>query len=413
MAAIGVALWRYTLRYAPTAPAFFDRDRFVLSNGHACLFQYILLHLAGYPAMTMAQLRSYHSRQPASLCPGHPEIDIDGVEVTTGPLGQGVANAVGFAVATKHLQAVYNKPGFELVSNHTWCVVGDACLQEGVALEAISLAGHLRLNNLTVVYDNNQVTCDGSVDMTNTEDVNAKMRATGWNVIDVEDGCYNVDGLVSALTEARGSREKPTFINVRTVIGLGTALAGTALAHGEDFGAKDVARLKCEYGFDPREYFVVSEQVRNFFAGCVPRGEKLVSEWEALVERYKRSYPALATEFAARLRGELPPNWESYMPESFPTVPTASRISSGLVFNTIFEKVNSFMVGSADLSDDVEINFPGMEDFQHPAIRTQCGVNGTYAGRYIRYGIREHAMVAIANGIAAYHPNTIIPVTSS
>jgi len=413
MAAIGVALWKYTMRYAPSTPQFFDRDRFVLSNGHACLLQYIFLHLAGYAAMTMGQLRSYHSARADSQCPGHPEIDIDGVEVTTGPLGQGVANAVGFAVAAKHLQALYNRPGFDVVANHAWCVVGDACLQEGVALEALSLAAHLRLNNLTVVYDNNQVTCDGSVDMTNTEDVDAKMRATGWNVIDVEDGCYDVDGLVAALAEARGSRDKPTFINVRTVIGLGTALAGTSLAHGEDFGAEDVARLKREYGFNAKEYFVVPEQVRNFFAGCVPRGEKLVSEWEVLLERYRRSYPTLAAEFVSRIRGELPSNWESFIPESFPLVPTASRISSGLVFNTIFEKVNSFMVGSADLSDDVEINFLGMQDFQHPSLRTQCGINGTYAGRYIRYGVREHAMVAIANGIAAYHPNTIIPVTSS
>jgi dihydroxyacetone synthase len=157
MTAIGIALWKYCMRYAPANPDFFNRDRFVLSNGHTCLFQYTFLHLTGYKAMTMDQLKSYHSERTDSLCPGHPEIEIDGVEVTTGPLGQGVANAVGLAMATKHLGAVYNRSGFSLVDNTTWCMVGDACLQEGVALESIQLAGHWRLNNLVIIYDNNQV----------------------------------------------------------------------------------------------------------------------------------------------------------------------------------------------------------------------------------------------------------------
>lgn len=166
MAAIGVALWKYVMRYAPHSPGFFNRDRFVLSNGHTCLFQYTFLHLAGYRDRTLDQLKSYHSPRYDSISPGHPEIEHEGIEVTTGPLGQGVANAVGLAMATKHLGATYNRPGFEgLVSNHTWCMIGDACLQEGVALEAISLAGHFKLNNLTIIYDNNQITCDGSVDV--------------------------------------------------------------------------------------------------------------------------------------------------------------------------------------------------------------------------------------------------------
>ena len=166
MAAIGVALWKYVMRYAPHTPTFFNRDRFVLSNGHTCLFQYSFLHLTGYKAMTFEQLKSYHSSRYDALCPGHPEIENEGIEVTTGPLGQGVANAVGMAMATKHLAAKYAKPGFEdLVSNQTWCMIGDACLQEGVALEAISLAGHFRLGNLTIIYDNNQITCDGTVDV--------------------------------------------------------------------------------------------------------------------------------------------------------------------------------------------------------------------------------------------------------
>ena len=413
MAAIGVALWKYTMRYAPHDPAWYNRDRFVLSNGHTCIFQYIFLHLTGYESMTMDHLKSYHSSRTDSLCPGHPEIEIEGIEVTTGPLGQGVANAVGMAMTTKHMAAVYNRPGYEVTENHTWCLVGDACLQEGVALEAFSLAGHLRLNNLCVIYDNNQVTCDGSVDMANTDDVNAKMQATGWNVIDIEDGCFDIDGLAAALKWAKESSDRPSFINVRTVIGLGTCLAGTSLAHGSAFGAKDVARMKVESGFSPDQHFTVSDQVYSFFADRLAVGRRFVSEWNKTIKDYCRKYPELAAEFMGRVRGEMPSDWEDLIPDSFPLSPTASRISSGLVFNGPFEKVKTFMVGSADLSDDVEINFHGMEDFQHPNLVTQCGSKGSYAGRYIRYGVREHAMVAIANGIAAYQPNTVIPITSS
>lgn len=179
MSAIGVALWKYTMRYSPLHPDWFDRDRFVLSNGHACLFQYTNLYLAGYKAMTWEQLLSYHSERPDSLCPGHPEIEHEGIELTTGPLGQGIANAVGLAIASRHLAATFNRPGYEVVKSHIWCTIGDACLQEGVGCEAFSYAGHLKLGNLTVVYDNNQITCDGSVDLTNTENVNMKMEACG------------------------------------------------------------------------------------------------------------------------------------------------------------------------------------------------------------------------------------------
>lgn len=194
------------------------------------------MHLVGYEKMTINQLKSYHSKRSDSICPGHPEIEHEGIEVTTGPLGQGIANAVGLAMATKHLAATYNKPNFSVVDNHTWCMIGDACLQEGVGLEAISLAGHWKLNNLTVVYDNNQITCDGSVDITCNDDVNEKMKASGWNVIDVSDGTSNISGVVQALVTARASTDKPTFINIRTVIGIGSISAGDAKAHGAAFG---------------------------------------------------------------------------------------------------------------------------------------------------------------------------------
>ncbi|KAJ5999645.1 hypothetical protein N7481_000054 [Penicillium waksmanii] len=413
MAAIGVSLWKYVMRYAPHSPDFFNRDRFVLSNGHTCLFQYSFLHLTGYKAMTFDQLKSYHSDRVDALCPGHPEIEHEGVEVTTGPLGQGIANAVGMAMATKNLAATYNRPGFDVVNNHTWCMIGDACLQEGVGLEAISLAGHFRLNNLTVIYDNNQITCDGSVDLTNTEDVNAKMRACGWDVIDVQDGCFDIEAIVRALEQARASKEKPTFINVRTVIGLDSAVAGTATAHGAAFGIDNVAEMKTLYGFNPEEHFIIGDVVRQFFQDLPARGEQHVQEWNKLVNNYTAQNPELGAEFQARVRGELPADWKQHIPTSFPEKPTASRASSGLVFNPIAKECKNFIVGTADLSPSVNMIWPGKVDFQHPDLRTTCGINGNYSGRYIHYGVREHAMAAISNGLAAFSPNTIIPVTSS
>ncbi|KAI2474874.1 Formaldehyde transketolase [Pyrenophora tritici-repentis] len=413
MAAIGVALWKYVMRYAPHTPTYFNRDRFVLSNGHTCLFQYTFLHLTGYKAMTFDQLKSYHSDKVDTLCPGHPEMEHEGIEVTTGPLGQGVANAVGLAMATKNLQATYNKPGFDVVSNHTWCMVGDACLQEGVALEAISFAGHLKLNNLTIIYDNNQVTCDGSVDLTNTEDVNAKMKACGWNVIDIEDGCFDVEGLVEALNKARSASDKPTFINVKTVIGLGSAVAGDAVAHGQAFGATDVANMKKAYGFDPEEHFVVNKEVRKFFVDLPERGQKLVEEWEKMIQIYETKYPEDGADFRRRIQGQLPENWKDLVPSSFLDTPTATRKSSGLVINPIAEKINNFMVGTADLTPSVHMSWNGKIDFQHPDLKTTCGINGNYTGRYIHFGVREHSMAAISNGLAAFAPNTFIPITSS
>ena len=368
MAAIGIALWRYVMRYAPHSPDFFNRDRFVLSNGHTCLFQYAFLHLTGYRAMTFDQLKSYHSDRVDALCPGHPEIEHEGIEVTTGPLGQGIANSVGLAVATKNLAANFNRPGYDVVSNHTWCMIGDACLQEGVGLESISFAGHMKLNNLTVIYDNNQITCDGSVDLTNTEDVNAKMRACGWDVIDIEDGCYDVEGLVKALEQARASREKPTFINVRTVIGLGSHVAGQAAAHGAAFGVDDVAEMKRANGFSPDDHFVIGEPVRKFFEDLPARGEKHVEEWNRLVEQYSTEYPELGAKFQQRMHGELPPNWKDLIPTSFPEKPTASRAASGLVFNPIAQNISSFVVGTADLSPSVNMIWPGKVDFQHVSL---------------------------------------------
>ncbi|GAB7363519.1 hypothetical protein MBLNU230_g3788t1 [Neophaeotheca triangularis] len=409
MAAIGTALWGHVMNYAPHSPAFANRDRFVLSNGHTCLFQYAFLHLTGYKSMTFDQLKSYHSKRWDALCPGHPEIEHEGIEVTTGPLGQGVSNAVGLAVASRHLGARFNRPDFPVVSNHIWCMVGDACLQEGVALEAISLAGHWELGNLTVIYDNNQISCDGDIAITNSEDVNKKMEACGWEVVDVWDGCYDVATLVKEL-EASKKTQKPTFINVRTIIGLGSAVAGKAVAHGAAFGVADVAKMKEAYGFDPEQQFVISDEVREFFAGLPAKGEKQVQEWESLVDRYAAQHPELAKEFRAQLAGDITTDWQSLIPTEFPSKPTATRASSGLVFNPIAAACPNFLVGTADLTPSVHMSWKDMQPFQAPNKPT---APGDPTGRYLHYGIREHAMCAIANGLAAYQPNALIPVTSS
>ena len=251
------------------------------------------------------------------------------------------------AMATKQLAAQYNQPDYEIVNNHTWCMTGDACLQEGIGQEAISLAGHWKLNNLTLIYDNNQVTCDGSVDITNTEDINARFRAAGWDIIDVEDGCFDVDGIVTALKKAKESKDKPTLVNIRTIIGVGSAVAGQAVAHGAPFKVDDVKEMKKAYGFDTEKTFHIPQEVRDFFADLPAKGKQHVQEWDDLVSKYERAYPKLAKEFEARRKGELPSGWEDMIPKDLPDGPTPSRKATGLCFGPVAEKVNNFMVGTA------------------------------------------------------------------
>nr|POE87733.1 dihydroxyacetone synthase [Quercus suber] len=415
MAAIGVALWKYAMKYSPKNPNFFNRDRFVLSNGHACLFQYTFLHLVGYEQMTFEQLVSYHSERWDSLTPGHPEIEHDGVEVTTGPLGQGIANAVGLAMASRHLGATYNRDGFDMVNNMTWCTIGDACLQEGVAMEAFQLAAHWRLNNLCVLYDNNQITCDGSVDLCCSEDVNAKMRAVGFQVLEVEDGNYDVEAIVKALITARASQDKPTFINIKTTIGEGSRKAGTAGTHGAPLGKDDVEYIKENYGLDKTRTLEINKDVYEFFREAIPRGQQLEKDWNNTLDSYNSAHPELAAEFKKRMAGEMIADWTKLIPpkDDFPTTPTPSRKSAGLVMNPLAEKVKNFMVGTADLTPSVNMAWKNKVDFQNPDLKTACGLNGNYTGRYIHWGIREHAMASMSNGMAAFNKGTILPVTSS
>jgi dihydroxyacetone synthase len=415
MAAIGVALWKYVMKYSPHNPNFLNRDRFVLSNGHACLFQYAFLHLTGYKQMTWEQLLSYHSERYDSITPGHPEIEIDGVELTTGPLGQGVANAVGLAMATKHLGATYNRPGYDIVNNMTWCLMGDACLQEGVGMEAFQLAAHWRLNNLCIIYDRNEITCDGSVDLCSSDDVNAKMTAVGFNVIGIADGNYDVEGIVKALITARASKDKPTFINVRTTIGVGSKIAGDAKTHGADLGEEDIAHIKTKFGMDPAKVFDVSEQVYDYFREAVPRGQKLELDWSTMMQDYERDHPELADEFERRIRGQMTASWRELLPETadLPKSPMPSRKSLGSILTSLASRIPNFVVGTADLTPSVNLAWPEKVDFQNPNLQPACGQTGDYSGRYIHWGIREHAMAACSNGLAAFNRGTILPITST
>ncbi|CUM48370.1 unnamed protein product [Debaryomyces tyrocola] len=416
MAAIGIVLWKYILKYNPKNANWFNRDRFVLSNGHTCLFQYVFLHLVGYESFTMDQLKKYHAPE-VSQCAGHPEIEFEGIEVTTGPLGQGIANAVGLAIASKNLAANYNKPDLDLIDNKIYCMVGDACIQEGVGLEAISLAGHLGLDNLIVIYDNNQITCDGSVDLTNSEDVNAKFKAQKWHVLTVDDGSFDLGSILAAIERAKSVNGLPVLINIRTIIGVDTNVANNAKAHGAAYGAEEGRRLKSRYGFDPDQFIEVPKEVYDFFRqgneGAISKGALHQEQWENKLEAYSKKYPQLYKEVVSRINGKLPSDWKESLPKSLPTDATASRKASGIVFTPIAAKYPQFLVGTADLSPSVNLLWPHKKDFQNPEIKTDCGTNGDYSGRYLHYGIREHAMCAISNGISAYSKGAFIPITSS
>lgn len=416
MAAIGIALWKYILKYNPKNANWFNRDRFVLSNGHTCLFQYVFLHLVGCESFTMDQLKKYHAPE-VSQCAGHPEIEFEGIEVTTGPLGQGIANAVGLAIASKNLAANYNKPDLDLIDNKIYCMVGDACIQEGVGLEAVSLAGHLGLDNLIVIYDNNQITCDGSVDLTNSEDVNAKFKAQKWHVLTVDDGSFDLGSILVAIERAKSVNGLPVLINIRTIIGVDTNVANNAKAHGAAYGAEEGRRLKSRYGFDPDQFIEVPKEVYDFFRegneGAISKGALHQEQWENKLEAYSKKYPQLYKEVVSRINGKLPSDWKESLPKSLPTDATASRKASGLVFTPIAAKYPQFLVGTADLSPSVNLLWPHKKDFQNPEIKTDCGINGDYSGRYLHYGIREHAMCAISNGISAYSKGAFIPITSS
>ncbi|KAJ4132551.1 hypothetical protein NW754_015368 [Fusarium falciforme] len=408
MAAIGVALWKYAMRYNPNDPAWFDRDRFILSNGHASTFLYTMNHLVGYDAWTMEELKGYGSAKTNgyhTLCHAHPEIQTSAVEVTTGPLGQGIANAVGLAIASKNLAANFNKDDISIIKSRIWCTTGDGCLMEGVAMEAISLAGSLGLDNLTLIYDNNAVTCDGPLDWINTEDTDAKMRAQGWQVIDVMGGNFNVEDILAALRLSSTYKGKPVFINVRTTIGVDTAVAGTYKAHHGAIDKDSLSRWKSMIGLDPESSHTILPESLAFFRERKDHGARLQSEWEAQLERYCDKYPEDGKRLKSRFNTSTEPGLKLLSElDSEQFQGKATRQSNGAILELLWKAVPSLCGGGADLVNSNRIKYADIDVF-HPTVG--------YKGRYLRNGIREHAMTAIANGLAAYHPRAFLPITAT
>ncbi|CAK5279595.1 unnamed protein product [Mycena citricolor] len=411
MAPVAHVLFSRFLTANPKSSHWFNRDRFVLSvsigveDPARCVLQYTMLHLLGYK-LSMDDLKDF--RQLNSLTPGHPEAGhTDGIEVTTGPLGQGVANAVGLAIAQAHLGAIYNKEGFELINNYTYAFCGDGCLMEGVCAEAASLAGHLQLGNLILVYDDNHISIDGDTAVAFTEDVGARFESYGWQVLSVNDGDHDLAAIYSAIAEARNEKSKPTIIKLKTTIGFGSKQQGTHGVHGSPLKADDIVALKTKFGFSPEEKFVVPADVYASYAEVASRGAAAEASWNSLFAAYAQKYPAEHAELSRRIAGELPDGWEKALPVYTPAdAAQASRKLSEIALTKLTPVLPELMGGSADLTGSNLTKVKGSVDFQPPSTKL-----GSYAGTYIRYGVREHAMGAIANGLAAY--GGIIPFVAT
>ncbi|PTQ55003.1 MAG: Transketolase [Hydrogenibacillus schlegelii] len=388
-APMAYVLWTRHLVHNPKNPAWPDRDRFILSAGHGSMLLYALLHLTGYD-VSLDDLKAF--RQWGSKTPGHPEYGhTPGVEATTGPLGQGIAMAVGMAMAERHLAARFNRPGFPIVDHYTYTLVGDGDLMEGVAAEAASLAGHLKLGRLIALYDSNDVSLDGSTDKAFTEDVALRFRAYGWQVLRVDDG-HDLEAIDRAIAAAKAEAERPSLIIVRTVIGYGSAKAGTSAVHGAPLGPEDAARAKAAYGWS-HPPFDVPDDVRAHFAEVARRGEAAEAKWRGLFERYRAEHPALADAFLAALERKLPDDLAAALPTFAPgEKKIATRDASGTVLNALAQAIPTLIGGSADLASSNKTTLKGEADFGPP----------DYAGRNIWFGVREHAMGAILNGMALH-----------
>jgi transketolase len=404
VAPVAYTLWQRFLRFDPSDPIWPNRDRFVLSEGHASALLWSLLHLAGVQAVdpdyevlgraavTLDDLKTF--RQLDSRCPGHPEYRwTSGVETTTGPLGQGVATSVGMAIAGRWLAERYNRDEFPVFDFDVYALAGDGCMMEGVASEAASLAGHLRLANLCWIYDSNRVTIEGHTDIAFTEDVAARFLAYGWNITTVADA-NDTDAIDRAFRASRAEGDRPTLVVVHSHIGYGSPVEDTPKAHGSPFGVEGVKATKRFFGLPEDADFYVPDGVRDTFAaGIGARGREAREAWEAMFERYRKEFPELAGEVERIQRRDLPDGWEKALP-TFPPDPkgVGSRISSGQVLNAVAQVVPWLVGGSADLAPSTmtRLTFDGAGDFQP----------GQHQGRNLHFGIREHASAAIANGMA-------------
>jgi transketolase len=397
-APMAYALWHKTLRHNPKNPQWFNRDRFVLSAGHGCMLLYALLHLTGYDSVTIEDIKQF--RQWGSKTPGHPEtFETPGVEVTTGPLGQGIANAVGLAMAEAHLAARFNKPDCRLVDHYTYVLMGDGCNQEGVSGEAASLAGHLGLGKLIALYDDNHITIDGNTNVSFTEDVLKRYEAYGWHTIHVADGNTDVAAIARAIDEAKAVTDRPSLIKVTTTIGYGSPnKANTAGVHGAALGADEAALTRQNLGWTYGD-FEVPQEAYDHWRQAVSRGAAAEAEWTATLEAYRSSYPAEAAEFERQLRGELPQGWDANLPSfSAEDKGLATRQHSYNCLNAFGPNLPELIGGSADLTHSNLTDIKGEKSFQ----------KGAEQNRYLHFGVREHAMGAILNGLA-YHGSGLIP----
>jgi transketolase len=405
LAPVTFELWTEFLRYDPTQPLWPNRDRYVLSCGHASMLLYSVLHLAGVRrldengrptdelAVTLEDIKKF--RQWHSTTPGHPEYGFtSGVETTTGPLGQGCGNSVGFAAAAKWLAVRYNKPGFELFNYNVYVQCSDGDLMEGVAQEAASLAGHLKLSNLCWTYDDNNITIEGRTELAFSENVPARFRALGWHVVEVEDA-NDLRAIHAAYEEFLGHEGSPMLIVVHSVIGYGAPKkAGTASAHGEPLGTDEVRAAKEAFGWPPDEKFLAPKEARDYFAETLgSRGQAARESWEELFQGYSKKYPELAAEINMIQRRELPASWDAPVAE-FPADPKgmATRISGGKALNAFAERIPWLLGGSADLAPSTKtlLTFADVGDFSAK----------NYGGRNFHFGVREHGMTAAVNGMA-------------
>jgi len=389
-------LFNKFMKFNPKNPKWANRDRFVLSNGHGCMLQYALVHLFGYK-VTLDDLKSF--RTVDSICPGHPENhDTPGIEVTTGPLGQGFANAVGLAIAQSHLAATFNKPGFELLDNYTYAFFGDGCAQEGIASEAASIAGHQQLGNLIMIYDDNHISIDGDIACAFTEDVLQRFEAYGWHTQTVADGDNDLEGIEKAIAEAKKVTNKPSVIKLRTTIGFGSKLQGTGGVHGNALKSDDAKQIKEKFGFNGDESFVVPQKVYELYGKHADEGAAAEAEWNKLFEKYGQEHKAEHAEFARRFSGKLAEGWEKKLPTYKPSDSAiASRKLSEAVLEALHNELPELFGGSADLTGSNNTRWKNAVDFQPP----ETGL-GDRKGRYFRYGVREHGMAGIMNGLHAY-----------
>lgn len=396
MAPLAFLLWTRYMKYNPKNPKWFNRDRFVLSNGHGSMLIYAMLHLTGYE-LSLEELKRF--RQWGSMTAGHPEYGLTpGVETTTGPLGQGFANAVGFALAGKFLAATYNKPDHEIVDSTIWVTAGDGCMQEGVSQEAASIAGHLELDNLICFYDDNKISIEGNTIIAFTEDVGKRFEAYGWHVAHISD-INNLVEVARVIEEVKQVKGKPKFVVTRSIIGYGSPnKANTGSIHGEALGKEEVKLTKENLGWQLEPDFYIPDDVLAYYHQAIDKGAQLEADWNAKWDAYKTAYPELAQQLETALKNDLPEGWDKDLPKwAEGEAALATRDASFKVLNAIAPYLPNLIGGAADLAGSTKTSLTKFGSFEPSEAK-----KGSYTGRTLHYGIREHAMGAIINGATIY-----------